>query len=596
MKPLPSDHIRLLCIEPGSDDSPIRCRLLVRSLEASPPYEALSYTWGSLERDCIITCDEAPMFVTTHLYDVLQYLRKPEEERIMWIDALCINQRDDHERSEQVGIMKDIYTKAWHVVIWLGRETPEDKIAFELLDRFKQIFDERGLVELGPEHYRTVGLPWLHDPNWSHWTALVKLFQRSWFQRIWVVQEAAMAREATVVCGPYSIMWKDISNIAISVRKRGYLGPYPIQFHATGITSATVIHFLRQAIQFQNNSWGLLSLLRLTRKYKATDPRDKVFALMGVVTDAGSILVDLKPDYRLSTEEVYLSVALHYLEKLKNLELLAHAGINSALRNPKLPSWIPDWGSCNENRAVIAATVVKTNFCAAGDSQPTLSISADKKVLSIRGAVIDTISQQDHSILYGDEDLALDHCTEAGRARLNLRSKINTESFEAFAEAAYKFPEGHTREESLWRTLCCDQTTEIPVQRAPAEYGIAYKVLRKLHAATDANRRIDMDAFHRSIAQEEMLDFVAFDNTVLRHYTGKNLCVTTGGYLGIVPNGTLDGDKICILFGSAVPFVLREYDGVFFELVGECYIHGIMDGEGMREPDIETLSRDFVII
>ena len=142
------------------------------------------------------------MFVTTNLYNVLQYLRKPEHERIMWIDAVCINQENDRERAEQVGIMKGIYTRAWHVVIWLGRETPEDKIAFELLNRFKQIFDERGLVEIGPEHYSTVGLPSIHDSDWSHWTALVKLFQRSWFQRIWVLQEAAVCKRHRVSVNP----------------------------------------------------------------------------------------------------------------------------------------------------------------------------------------------------------------------------------------------------------------------------------------------------------------------------------------------------------------------------------------------------------
>ena len=100
--------------------------------------------------------------------------------------------------AEQVRIMNDIYTKAWHVVIWLGKETPEDKMAFELLDRFKEIFDERGLVEIGPEHYRAVGLPTIHDSDWSHWTAVVELFQRSWFQRIWVVQEAAVCNRRRV--------------------------------------------------------------------------------------------------------------------------------------------------------------------------------------------------------------------------------------------------------------------------------------------------------------------------------------------------------------------------------------------------------------
>jgi hypothetical protein len=193
---------------------------------------------------------------------------------------------------------------------------------------------------------------------------------------------------------------------------------------------------LREGLKFQNQSWGLLTLLRLTRQYKATDPRDKVFAVIGIVTNVDSIPVDLKPDYGLSTEEVYLSVAMHNLEKLKNLELLAHAGTNSTSQNPKCPSWVPDWIHSNEYRAVLAPTAAKTKFCSAGDSQPTLSISADKKILTIRGAVIDIISHLDHSVMYGEEDLKLDPCTQAGQDRMNLRSKANFEKFEAFRRSS----------------------------------------------------------------------------------------------------------------------------------------------------------------
>jgi hypothetical protein len=179
---------------------------------------------------------------------------------------------------------------------------------------------------------------------------------------------------------------------------------------------------------------------------------------------------------------------------------------------------------------------------------------------------------------------------------MNLRDKGSAENFEALAQAAYMFPGGQSREEALWRTLCCDQTTQIPVQRAPIEYAIAYRVCRKQYEATKVDGHIDMDVFSRSIVPEDLLHYTSFYNTVLRHCMGRNLCVTTEGYLGNVPNGSLKGDKICILFGSAVPFVLRECERGFFKLIGECYIHGIMDGEVMRKRDIETLSPDFEII
>jgi hypothetical protein len=186
---LPLNHIRLLHIEAGIDESPISCRLVTTSLDASPPYEALSYTWFATEHEFTITCDDALLSVTRNLYDAVLYLRDPEHKRIMWIDAVCINQKHDQERTEQVGIMKDIYAKASRVIIWLGKETSEDKLAFSMVDRFKKLFAKHGFVDFGPYLDQTHGFPPLTDPEWA---ALVRLFQRQWFQRIWVVQEATV--------------------------------------------------------------------------------------------------------------------------------------------------------------------------------------------------------------------------------------------------------------------------------------------------------------------------------------------------------------------------------------------------------------------
>jgi hypothetical protein len=298
-----------------------------------------------------------------------------------------------------------------------------------------------------------------------------------------------MAREAIVVCGSNSVSWDHLSNVARSLRHHGHIGPYPVDFHApkvSGISCIIAIFYLSLAHKSQDKTFGLLDLLCLTRKYLATDPRDKVFALVGLVTNPHSI--GLKADYRLSAEEVYLSVAVHNLEKLKNLTLLGNGGISSAPQNPKLPSWVPDWSHDNDRRSVIAAVARSRGMCASGDSQPTLSVSTDKKILTVRGAIIDTISQLDTTVLIGDEDSKLDHGTEAGSARTALRGKVSFESYTAFAEPANKFPEGHEREESLWRTLCCDITTQIPARRAPAEYAKAWRAPWKA-ASGDKSRR-----------------------------------------------------------------------------------------------------------
>jgi hypothetical protein len=103
-----------------------------------------------------------------------------------------------------VGRIKDIYKKAIHVVIWLGKQTAEDADAFTLLSRFEKLFREKGMVDVGNVENLLYGLD-LPVETSPAWTALVRLFQRPWFQRIWVFQEAVMARTMTVVCGSHLV-------------------------------------------------------------------------------------------------------------------------------------------------------------------------------------------------------------------------------------------------------------------------------------------------------------------------------------------------------------------------------------------------------
>ena len=196
MDPLPQNHFRLLYLEPTSShkNSAIHCRLATFELQSAPTYEALSYTWGEAVLSHEIICNGSSLQVTSNLHGALQYLRQIDGERILWIDALCINQTNDQERMAQVHIMKDIYSKSNHVVIWLGKDTDDDKTAFAILEQYRKLFAERGQVDIGPLETAYYKLP-LPAEESQDWTALIKLFQKPWFQRIWVIQEA-------VVCLP----------------------------------------------------------------------------------------------------------------------------------------------------------------------------------------------------------------------------------------------------------------------------------------------------------------------------------------------------------------------------------------------------------
>jgi hypothetical protein len=580
-------HIRLLHIEAGYDEQPLYCRLVSASLTCSPSYEALSYTWGTTEKDSPITCGGLQLFITQNLHEALRYLRQPDRERVMWADALCINQDNDSERTEQVLMMREIYANASHVVIWLGKDTREDKVAFSMLNRFQEMFSKYGQIDYGTiENIKySLGFP---DSNSEEWSALVKLFQRPWFQRIWAIQEAVMARQATVACGSLTVGWDLIVQVARAVRKNGVMGAYEIEGHAPGLYSAVVIGNLRLARERQPiESWKLLNLLRLTRNYQATDLRDKIFALIGIITDIDE--VGLGVDYSKSIEKVYGALAIHSLVVQKTLVGLSNAGVCSSPGIPKLPSWVPDWSHNNDRRFNLATG---ERFRAAGDSQPTLSISADEKILVIRGFVVDTLTHVSIGHRKVD-DINCNATLKTEQAKKCLTLKRSMENGDAMLKSAFRFPEGQTCDDALWRTLCCDLT---PLgKRLTEDYRIGYQYFRMWIDATGEDGIIDPAKLDKDFIGKNIAETMPYLHGAQIFSIGRCLCVTAGGYMGRVPYGSAVGDVICILLGGNVPFVIRECGEGCFRLIGECYIHGIMDGEAMKQQGIESLSRDFKI-
>jgi hypothetical protein len=135
--------IRLLKLEPTSDDGMIHCSRHVVPLSEAGRYEAVSYVWGdpALKKDHII-CDNRLQNVTPNLYSALFHLRSPDSQRVLWIDQLCIDQDDLKEPAQQVEMMGEIYSKASRVLIWLGRESPETRESFNAIRKLRAFFAE----------------------------------------------------------------------------------------------------------------------------------------------------------------------------------------------------------------------------------------------------------------------------------------------------------------------------------------------------------------------------------------------------------------------------------------------------------------------
>lgn len=171
---LPDNSIRLLRLLPHQDeDAPIQCQLFVCGLENSGgprPYEALSYVWGSDHGSQSVSIEGCHLPVGGNLFAALLHLRDPFIERILWIDAVCINQQDNMEKGHQVQSMATIYAKATRVIVWLGKATPG--------------------IDQALEEIRIAGLAGKQSAPTMNENAILKLLEATWFRRVWVSGQA----------------------------------------------------------------------------------------------------------------------------------------------------------------------------------------------------------------------------------------------------------------------------------------------------------------------------------------------------------------------------------------------------------------------
>ena len=186
------DSIRVLILEPGRQSDPLKASLEERRLhDATTIYEALSYCWGvfSLASGNRIEMQGSAVRISDNLDEALRSLRSEKDQRVLWVDFVCINQTDIQERVGQVNMMGNIYRQAAKVVVWLGMPTPASQLGIEILSF------------LASNEELTKGGPWERNSPDNVIAALNDIVERPYFQRIWVVQEGALARITDVHVG-----------------------------------------------------------------------------------------------------------------------------------------------------------------------------------------------------------------------------------------------------------------------------------------------------------------------------------------------------------------------------------------------------------
>ena len=215
-------EIRILSLAPGIGNSVLRGDLIVESLNDDDlHYTALSYTWSGPISQSSIIIGRVPLHITENLELALRRIRRPYHPKNMWIDAICINQSDNEEKSVQVFLMGDIYANAARTIVWLGEQSANSDMAMDFIHALRQKSrdEDSGDDSLSDDEdpHADDTRKGISDSNQIALQAVTNLMQRQWWTRIWVIQEALKSRRVTVVCGAKEV---DIAYFAQLVKAR----------------------------------------------------------------------------------------------------------------------------------------------------------------------------------------------------------------------------------------------------------------------------------------------------------------------------------------------------------------------------------------
>lgn len=381
-QPLPPNHIRVLLFEDFAsvDSSSIATQggaTLVAQLKTvsldevrhSPgDYSALSYCWESYstsspeEETNHIRCNDHLVPVRPNLYSALWHIGKQlDRPTAMWVDALCIDQSNMEERSQQVFLMGDIYRNMGSVITWLGSEG--ERVA----TLFKTLVDCASNNKL---HHRW-GLSEDVDPLCGVETGVTYVRHCGWFDRVWTFQEICLARHATLVVGTQRLEWETFT--------AGWKYLYGFE-HTRHITAK-----LNNIATVRNDGGNLLQLLKAVWNRHASNPRDKVYGVLGLYR--GNIVIT--PNYSTSIREVMVQAAKAIVEEAQNLDILHHAWARCvetrsiptygkharSSSEPHQPTWTPDWvhPTADDRIAKDLASLPKLDF---PNIHPTFTFSA----------------------------------------------------------------------------------------------------------------------------------------------------------------------------------------------------------------------------
>ena len=671
-------EVRLAVLRPANSyTADIRCDLQVVSLYDDPQYHAISYVWGDSKKVRPIYLNGILWQVTENLESALRRVRALRRYTCLWIDAICINQSCSAERGYQVSIMGSIYAGAIEVLVWFGLDpgrlqtldttdvTGTVAVIYEEAPGFdsRRAALDRDLDQAHTPPRDTVTLPSVHQAvfpvlvfnllslladetvhlhelpifetnqlSFMNVTSegrkvlrgLKAFIENPWWRRIWVVQEILLSNEARIIWGPISIPWSTVTNAAANFVShqgsccRGLVAYTATDDWAVFVKYRTVVQDIEyQRVQLSDGGFELTTLLGIFGSRLATDPRDKIYGLLGLVTDWNvSRTPRITADYNQTVSTVYQSAIVSIIFDTLVAEILVLGGGERAL--PDLPSWVPDLSSVSVPNHHLddfwqkyRLSLLQLYMAWTG---PGIDPFWRDPVLCMVGCYVDIVHETGETMTSSANNIEQATVTILEQWQHILQFPVQSDKQYVTKKC--------TMFEAFWRTMFGDimfasdsddikatsghrpRNIEI-YRRAVSEDEPAWIWLWqcfKLHSTTPSPRKWEHPPDDPPPPRLGMrlyeLDLLFRVNCM-----NRKLLTTVNGYIGLGPPQTRVGDVVFILFGSLVPLVLRRHedqspitfspDGFgqkhirrevtlsqpSFSVIGDCFIHGAMDGE-----------------
>ncbi|KAJ4303168.1 hypothetical protein N0V90_002061 [Kalmusia sp. IMI 367209] len=568
LPPLEGDEIRILSILPapsGLDQTAqIECDIRVAPLSNLPSYEALSYVWGSETASTPIIVTGHPIVVSQSLHSALCRLRLPDHERLVWVDQLCIDQRNIQEKTRQVQLMSGIYTK--RCIIWMG----EIKDGVPLADAYAAVqILQYMAARRGAKDPNSVPIPAAFP---SRFEAAINALRGisnfdQWWNRIWTVQEAVLPKDTILQWGPFDIRWSIVQQAREAWLGGGALRPlnYPDVRSSAGHTVLTdlMVH-VGWLMSTKSHRGGPLPMIHRFRFRRATDPRDKIYGLLVFNTLTKELIVDengLRP--------LTNSPRQHPSEA-----------------TPGVPSWALDLASSLPKYAPERFYLLHgyTEYRASESLGPIdiggIRAQVGLDTLTLTGVLIDTIVRVQDGYKtkeFGPLNFPATEALLHEWYAIALGSTFNSSQQPSVSISNDTYPRNaYTRSEAFAKVALGDVirgVNQVPARRANNnDIQDIWKLMRGQGGAVKHETR----------------------RTVYGMMNNHNLFVTEIGLMGSGHVDTQIGDEVWVFKGGNVPFVVRPRIGKGehgYSFVGQCFVQGIMRGEiasweGLVEKDV----------